>query len=52
MLFTQLKKLDYHTKFKNITTNEFNKLTKEDFAERLTQGKLATEDCVKGTFFD
>ena len=41
---------------KNITTNEFNKLTKGNFVERLKQAKLATKHgiphFVKKTYLD
>ena len=36
--------MPYHDKY--ITTPDFNKLTKEDFAERLTQGNLASKNDI------
>ena len=58
-LVIQLKKTDYNTKMfkiekktlnhnldKYITTQEFNKLTKESFAARLKEAKLATKDDI------
>ena len=39
-----LKKIHSHDKY--ITTNECNKLTKENFPERLKQAKLATKDDI------
>ena len=54
-----VKKTDYNTKMfkiekktlnhnldKYITTQEFNKLTKENFAARLKEAKLATKDDI------
>ena len=69
MLVTQLKKTDYNTKIseteqkitdhnhdKYITTPEFNKLTAENFAARLTQVNLASKNdisnFIKKTDFD
>ena len=59
MLVTQLKKPDYNTKIseteqkitdhdhdKYITTPEFNKLTAENFAARLTQANLASKNDI------
>ena len=57
ILVISLKEADYNTKFvdiekkipdhdKYITTEEFNKLRTENFAERLKQAKLSMKDDI------
>ena len=59
ILVIQLKKIDYNTKLieieenitdhdhnKYITTQEFNKLTSENFAARLAQANLASKNDI------
>ena len=50
------KKILYHNHGKYITTEEFNKLTADNFAPRIAQAKIATKDDIadlaKETNFD